>query len=180
MSNSFIWPIDWALSGATIPGQSESVRDGNEEVFHIPQSTSITGASPSDCLVWYPGHLLWSGLIHPPRDSQYVLQPLADWAQIIWIYTYKDKLIDKIAKVIIQVLNQIEFSSFCFLILASCKIKKTKWWKFYQMNFSSKWLICFLMSSPVNAIHLSKHFILFYILFMKKMFLVYIFYDCIL
>ena len=32
--------------------------DGNEGVLSIPQSSSITGALPSDCLVSYPGHLL--------------------------------------------------------------------------------------------------------------------------
>ena len=51
MSNSSIWPIDWTLSGATTPGHSGSGSDGNEEVFCIPQSSSITGASPSGCLM---------------------------------------------------------------------------------------------------------------------------------
>ena len=32
--------------------------DGNEGVLRIPQCSSITGASPSDCLVSYPGHSL--------------------------------------------------------------------------------------------------------------------------
>ena len=39
-------------SGANIPGQSEPGSDGNEEVLHIPQSSSMT----EDCLVSYPGH----------------------------------------------------------------------------------------------------------------------------
>ena len=50
MSNSSIWPIDRTLSGATTPGQSGPGSNGNEEVFCIPQSSRITGASPSDCL----------------------------------------------------------------------------------------------------------------------------------
>ena len=37
------------LSGATTPGQSGPVNDDNEEVFRIPQRSSINGASPSDC-----------------------------------------------------------------------------------------------------------------------------------
>ena len=53
MSNSFIWPIDRALSGATTPSHSEPGSDGNEGAFHIPQSSSIIGASPSDCLKSY-------------------------------------------------------------------------------------------------------------------------------
>ena len=36
---------------------------GSEGVLHIPQSSSITGTSPSDYLVSYPGH--WLGLSYP-------------------------------------------------------------------------------------------------------------------
>ena len=49
-----IWLIDRTLSGATTPGQSELGSDGNKGVLHIPQNSSITEASPSDCLVSYP------------------------------------------------------------------------------------------------------------------------------
>ena len=45
--------LDRALSSATIPGQNGPKSDGNEEVLRIPQSSSITGTSPSDCLVSY-------------------------------------------------------------------------------------------------------------------------------
>ena len=51
-------PIDKTLSGATTLGQSGPGSDGNEGVLHIPQRSSITGTSPSDCSVWYLGHLL--------------------------------------------------------------------------------------------------------------------------
>ena len=47
MSNSFIWSIDRTQSGATTPGQSGPGRDGNKEVHHIPQSSSITEALPN-------------------------------------------------------------------------------------------------------------------------------------
>ena len=33
-------------------------------VLYIPQSSGITGALPSDCLVFYPGHSLWGVLLH--------------------------------------------------------------------------------------------------------------------
>ena len=36
------------LSGVTIPGQSDPVSNDNEGVFSIPQSSEITGTSPSD------------------------------------------------------------------------------------------------------------------------------------
>ena len=50
-----IWPIDRTLLAATTSGQSEPGSDGNEGVPHIPQSSSITGTSLSNCLVSYPG-----------------------------------------------------------------------------------------------------------------------------
>ena len=50
---SSIWPIDRTLSGATTLGLSELGSDDNEGVLCILQSSSITGTSPSDCLVSY-------------------------------------------------------------------------------------------------------------------------------
>ena len=50
--------MDTTLSDANTPSQSKPGNDENKEVLHIPQSSSITGASPSDCLVSYPGHSL--------------------------------------------------------------------------------------------------------------------------
>ena len=54
---SSTWPIDRMLSGATTPRQSGPGSGGNERVLCIPQSSRITGTSPSDCLVLYLGHL---------------------------------------------------------------------------------------------------------------------------
>ena len=53
-----IWPIDRTLSGATTPGQGGPGSDSNKQVLHIPQSSCITEASPSNCLVSYPGNSL--------------------------------------------------------------------------------------------------------------------------
>ena len=50
--------IDRTLSGAITPGQRGPGSDGSEGVLHIPQITSITGASPSDCFVSCPVHSL--------------------------------------------------------------------------------------------------------------------------
>ena len=58
MSNSSIRPIDRTLSGATTLGQSGPGSDANEEVLCIPQSSSITGASPTDGLMSYSEHSL--------------------------------------------------------------------------------------------------------------------------
>ena len=55
---SSIYLIDRTLSGATTPGQSGLGSDVNEEVFYIPQRSSVTGPSPSVFLVSYPEHSL--------------------------------------------------------------------------------------------------------------------------
>ena len=52
MSKRSILPI----SGATTPSQSRPLNDVNEEVLRIPQRFSMTGGSPSNCLLSYLGH----------------------------------------------------------------------------------------------------------------------------
>ena len=80
MQFSSIKPIDWALSSATTPGQSGPESNGNEGVLCIPQSSSITGTSPSDCLVSYPGHSLGRGS-YPSAEMQSVYSTVpAGWA----------------------------------------------------------------------------------------------------
>ena len=71
MSNTSIWPIDTTLSGATTPGQSGPGINSNEGVLSIPQSSNITGASLSDCLVSYPGHLLEESYTFAEMKSMY-------------------------------------------------------------------------------------------------------------
>ena len=76
MLNSSIWPIDRTLSSATTPSQSGPESNGKEGVLHIPQNSSITGASLSDCLVSYPEQSLMGwGLTTLQRCSQGILQP---------------------------------------------------------------------------------------------------------
>ena len=73
-----IWPIDRTLSGATTQSQSGPGSDGSKEVLRIPQSSSITGTSSSDCLVSYPGHLF--GESYPSAELQSVYSAVpADW-----------------------------------------------------------------------------------------------------
>ena len=73
-SNSSIWPIERTLFGATTPGQSGPRSIGNEGVLYFPQSSSITGTSPSDCLVSYPGHWLGEGSYPSGRCSWCILK----------------------------------------------------------------------------------------------------------
>ena len=70
---TFIWPIDRTLSGTTTLGKSGPDCDGNKGVLCVPQNSSITGASPSDCLVSYPGNSL-QGVLPLCRDA------VCDWA----------------------------------------------------------------------------------------------------
>ena len=73
MLNSTILPIDKTLSGSTTPTSVDPESDGNEGVLCIPQSFSITGAWPSDCLMSYQEIrfllLCWDivGVFYTPR-----------------------------------------------------------------------------------------------------------------
>ena len=59
-----------------MPGQSGPGSNGIEGVLHSPQ---ITGTSPSDCLVSYPGHSL--GGSYPSAEVQSVYSTIpTDWA----------------------------------------------------------------------------------------------------
>ena len=80
---SFIWSIDRTLSGATTLGQIGSESNSNEGVLCIPQSSTITRASPSDCLMSYLGHSLGGGYSSTEMQS-------ADWAKrrlslVLWL-----------------------------------------------------------------------------------------------
>ena len=90
MSNSSIWPIDRTLSGAINSGQSEPGNNNNEGVFHIPQSSYIS-ASPSDCLVSYPGHSLQGRVLQLPpanwaKDSTLIIHSYLDFLYICLIF----------------------------------------------------------------------------------------------
>ena len=58
---SSIWSIDRTLSDATAPGHSGPGSNANQGVHSNPQSSSIAGTLPSDCLVSYPGHSFFFG-----------------------------------------------------------------------------------------------------------------------
>ena len=78
MLNSSIWLIHGSLSGATIPGQSGSRSDDNEGVLRFLQSYRITGASPLDGLMSYPGHSLVGS--YPSAEIQLVYSTApANW-----------------------------------------------------------------------------------------------------
>ena len=71
------------LSGATTPSRSEPGCD--EGVVHILQISRFTGASLSDCLVSYQGHLLRESLSSAKIQSVYSTAS-ADGAVDICVY----------------------------------------------------------------------------------------------
>ena len=69
------------LLSANTLGQSGPGSNSNEGVIHIPQSFK-TGASPSDCLMSYPGHSLG---VYSSGEIQSVYFTLTDeWAGLFW------------------------------------------------------------------------------------------------
>ena len=66
------------LSDATTFGLSRPGSDDNEGVLHVPQSSSITEASPSDCLVSYQGDSLGKSYPSAEIQSVYSAAP-ANW-----------------------------------------------------------------------------------------------------
>ena len=60
------------MSSATTSGQSRPGSDGNKGALRIPQSSRIIEASPSNCLVKYPGHSLWRGESYSSAEIQSV------------------------------------------------------------------------------------------------------------
>ena len=73
MWNSSIWTIDRTLLRARVD-LGAMVKKG---VFCLPQISSFTWASPSDCLVFYPGHSLGVGLLLFCRDAVNVFYSLS-------------------------------------------------------------------------------------------------------
>ena len=61
-----------SISSATTPDQNGPGSDGNEGVLCIPQSSCITEAKPSDCLVSY---------LSAEKQSVYSMTT-ADWAKL--------------------------------------------------------------------------------------------------
>ena len=72
----FIWSIDTTLLVATIPSQSGPGSDSNDGILRIPQSSSITETSPTDCLVSYPGHLLGGSSSSAEKQTVYSIAQL--------------------------------------------------------------------------------------------------------
>ena len=73
--------MDRTLSGATTLGQSGPGSDGNKEVFHIPQCSSITEGLSSVSLVSDPEHLF--GEFYPSAKMKSVYSAATNTMRII-------------------------------------------------------------------------------------------------
>ena len=71
--------LDKTLSRATPPDQSEPGSDRNDRTLRIPQSSSVTRTTPSDCLVSYLGHSFRESY-SSARKQLVFSTALADWA----------------------------------------------------------------------------------------------------
>ena len=82
MSTQFssIWSIDMPLSDTTTSGLSRPENDSNKGILRIPQSSSISEASPPDCFVSYPGNSLRYSYPSAELESVYSAVPV-DWAK---------------------------------------------------------------------------------------------------
>ena len=125
---SSIWPTDRTLSSATTPGQSWPGSDGSEVVLLIPQSSTITGTSPSDCSVSFPGYSL-VGVLPLCRDAVDIFYSSAAsrLGKHSVVYSWWRKVVNE--GIIKLVYRYIQLS---FFILE-------KVWSFCDMNETEKW-----------------------------------------
>ena len=67
--------------------------EGNEGLLRIPQSSSFTGTSQSDCLVSYLGHLLMGSYSSAEKQSVYstALDDKAKWILSKHIYIERER-----------------------------------------------------------------------------------------
>ena len=88
MSNSSIWPLNRTLSSSTTPDLSEPRIHGNVGVFPIPQSSSITGASLSDCLTLYV-RIIVGGVLPLGKEAvnEFYNPSQLDWL-IVWFVVF--------------------------------------------------------------------------------------------
>ena len=123
--------MDRNLSGDTPPGQNGPRRDGKEMVLRIPQFSSITEASQSDCLVPYLGHLLGESYLSAEMQLVNSTAP-AYWTRFIF-YVYINLLL------IVSNISLLFFSftifTFYWVYLSAYKvISKVSNWSYRVIN----------------------------------------------
>ena len=81
---SFISPIHRTLTGSTTSRLSGPWSNGKEVALRIPQSSSITGASPSNCLVSFQDTRGGGGFTPLQRSSLWILQLQLTFGPVSW------------------------------------------------------------------------------------------------
>ena len=126
-------------------GQSGPWSDGNEGVLRIPQNSNITGTSPSDCLVSFPGHSLAGSYPSAEKQSVYSTVP-ADLATLLEDYVGRRKVLIKLVWMVHS--NRIRFT-FLLLLL------------FPKRIFPHSHMIYQLFLSNTNNLHIFVWFQVF-------------------
>ena len=127
----FLLPIDRTLSGAIAPGQSGSGSDGNKGILRIPQSSSITEASPSDCLVLSPGHSFGRALPLCIKADGVLYCPC-------WLGQSKEVVLSKLLNRFLSLTCNDLLRSFSWIFLG---------WKLW---FQIGWYLCYFINNDFN------------------------------
>ena len=81
-----------SLSHMAVSGNgTQSGSDGHKGVLRIPQSSSITESSASDCLVSYKGHSLGKGSYHIAENQSVYSTAPTDWVMEKLEVTHKQQ-----------------------------------------------------------------------------------------
>ena len=97
-------------------GQSGPGSNGNEGVLRIPQSPSITGTSPTHCLVSYTGHSLGGGVsvFYSPSwlgKRVYIFEILAEDCEHLFISFYVNIILSMLLGISGGILVRLEYPS---------------------------------------------------------------------
>ena len=131
MPKSSIWSTDRILSYVTTPGKSGPGNNENEGILCIPQSSSITGASPSDCLVSYQGYSLKEGSYSSAETQSVSATALANWGNFNFVKLCKCQLL---LVVNVDVFSFLTFFSFLYFFFIS---RRSMY--FVQICFHCQW-----------------------------------------
>ena len=77
-------PYIGPLSGAISPGHYGGGSNVIKAIIYIPESSSITEISPSDCLVSYTGHSLGGGYSSVEKKSMYSAPTDCASLDLVW------------------------------------------------------------------------------------------------
>ena len=144
MSNSSIWPIDRFLSGTTTPGQSGPKINGKKGVLHIPQSSRITRASKSDCLMSYPGYSLEVPLSWDAVSVFYSPSQLENFmCEYVWMY------VSIYIYIYIYIYEGPSRSFQSFFVWALLLIVHT--WNFSPLRSNPFWIQCTCCTVPITS-----------------------------